>query len=95
MGFRGRRMFRPRFFRPFFYRPMFWWPRLLLWGGFMYFLFGPRHYKLHRDDVTIIERDNGKHAQELSEEELVQTMKKLGIKKIEISNDEKETIERH
>jgi len=51
-------------------------------------------YKLRRDDVTIIERDSGKEVRELSEQELVSAMKKLGIKKIEVSDDEKIVIER-
>jgi hypothetical protein len=87
-GFRGRRVIRPRI-----WRPMFWWPRLFLMGGFMYFLFGSTPYKISKDDVTVIEKEAGKQAKNLSEEELVAAMKKLGIKKLEVSADELDIIE--
>jgi hypothetical protein len=86
-GFRGRRVIRPRI-----WRPMFWWPRLFLMGGFMYFLFGSTPYKISKDDVTV-KKEAGKQAKNLSEEELVAAMKKLGIKKLEVSADELDIIE--
>jgi hypothetical protein len=51
-------------------------------------------YKLRRDDVLVIERETGKKMKELSEDELVSAVKRLGIRKLEISSDEKAIIER-
>ncbi len=48
-----------------------------------------------KDDVVMIEGDTGKKVKELSEEELVSAMKRLGIRKLEISSDEKTVIERN
>ena len=86
--------FRRRVIRPRMRRSMFWWPRLLLYGGFMFFLFGSNPYKLYRDDVTIIEQSTGKQAKDLSEEELVEAMKRLGIRRLEIDPNDREIIER-
>ena len=61
---------------------------MFLWGGFSYLLYDSLMYKLRRDDVVIIERETGKKMKELSEEELVSAMKRLGIRKLEISSDE-------
>ena len=89
----GRVFGRRRMFMPF--RRMFWWPRLFLWGGFMYLLFGSMMYKVRRDDATVIERDSGKQVKDMTEEELVAAMKRLGIKSLEISDDERATVERN
>jgi hypothetical protein len=97
---RGRRFgirpmrFRRGLFMPYMWRPYCWWPRLFIMGSFLYFLFGSRPYKVHRDKVTLIEQETGKKAKDLNEEELVSTMKKMGIKCLEISDDEIIAIER-
>jgi hypothetical protein len=89
MGFKRRRMF-----MPYMWGPILWWPRMFLMGSFLYFLFGSRPYKVHRNQVTVIERETGKEAGDLSEEELVSAMRNLGIKRLEISDDERVAIER-
>jgi len=91
-GFRGGFRRRPRF-RPVM-RRRFFWPRMFLWGGFLYLIFGSMMYKLRRDDVTIIQRETGKAVKEMSEEELVTVMKRLGIKKLEIAEEEKANVQR-
>jgi hypothetical protein len=73
---------------------MLWWPRLFFMGSFLIFLFGAKPYKLHRDDVKAIERETGTQAEDLTEDEIITAMKKLGIKKLELSPDEREVIER-
>jgi hypothetical protein len=85
----GMGMFMPRM-----WGPMFWWPRMFLMGSFLFFLFGSRPYKVRRNRVTVIEREAGKPATELTEEELVAAMKRLGIRKLEITPEEREAIER-
>ena len=89
MGFRRRRMF-----MPFMWGPIFWWPRMFMMGSFLYLLFGSRPYRVHRNDVTVIERDTGRDARNLSEEELISAMRRLGIKRLEVSDDERIAIER-
>ncbi len=86
--------FRRGFFMPYMWRPYCWWPRLFIMGSFLYFLFGSRPYKVHRDQVTVIEHETGKKATDLTEEELVSAMKKMGIKRLDISDDERIAIER-
>ena len=68
---------------------------MFLWGGFSYLMYDSMMYKLRRDDMVIIERETGKKVKELSEEELVSAMKRLGIRKLEISSDEKAVIVRN
>ena len=58
------------------------------------FLFGVMPYKLHRDDVRVIERETGTQAKDLTEDDLKAAMKKLGIKKIELTPEDREAIER-
>lgn len=81
-------------FRPMRRRRVFWWPRLFIWGGFSYLMYDSMFYKLRKDDVVVIERETGKKIKELSEEELVSVMRSHGIRKFEISPDEKVIIER-
>jgi hypothetical protein len=86
---------RRRMFRLMRRRSIFWWPRLFFWGGFSYLLYDSMMYKLRRNDMVIIESETGKKVKELSEEELVSAMKRLGIRKLEISSDEKAVIVRN
>ena len=74
---------------------VFWFPRLFLWGGFMYLLFVSMMYKVHREDVSVIEHDSGRRVKDLSEEELVAGMKRLGIKSLEIGDEERAAVERN
>lgn len=74
------------------WRPMLWWPRLLLMGSFMLLLYESIAYKLHRNDVRIIERETGKPAKDLTEDELVAAMKKHGIQKHAVTQEDRETI---
>jgi len=48
----------------------------------------------HRNQVTVIERETGKEAGDLTEEELVSAMRRLGIKRLEVTDDERIAIER-
>ena len=89
MRFRHRRMF-----MPYMWGPILWWPRMFLMGSFLYFLFGSRPYKVHRNQVTVIERETGKDAGDLTEKELVSAMRRLGIRRLEVSDDEQVAIER-
>ena len=86
--------FRPRMFRPMMWRPFFWWPRMYLMGSFLFFLFGSTLYKMPRDRVTVIEREAGKPASDMTEEELVAAMKRLGITRLEVTPDERDAIKR-
>lgn len=54
----------------------------------MYYVFSGNTYKVHRNDVTVIETETGKKSGDTSEEELLATMRKLGINKLEVSDDE-------
>ena len=94
MRFRRRMMFGPRMFRPMMWSPFFWWPRMYLMGSFLFFLFGSTLYKMPRDRVTVIERETGKPASDMTEEELVAAMKRLGITRLEVTPDERDAIER-
>ena len=59
---------------------------LLLLGGTM--------YKLHNDDVDRIERNTSSKAEDLTEEQLVASMRKLGINRIELTEDDRRKLER-
>lgn len=48
--------------------------------------------KLHRQDVERIEEATGKSTDEMTEEELVSAMKRLGIKKLEVTPEDHERI---
>ena len=54
----------------------------------MYLLYDSMAYKLYDDDVGRIERETGKPARDLSEEELVAAMKRLGIQKLELTQED-------
>lgn len=62
-------------------------------GSFLYFLFGSRPYNFFRDHVTVIERETGKDARDSTEGEPVSAMKRLGIKRLELTDDERIAIE--
>ncbi len=48
--------------------------------------------KLRREDAATIEDDAGKDISEMDEEELVETMQRLGIKSISLTDEEKKTV---
>ena len=50
-------------------------------------------YKLSQPDVERVEQYTGKDADDLSEEELIDAMDKLGIKKMELTDEDKAAIE--
>jgi hypothetical protein len=64
----------------------------MMMGGFMYLLYDSMAYKLYDDDVGRIERETGKPVKDLSKEELVVAMKRLGIQKLEITPEDRDTI---
>jgi len=67
--------------------------RWLMMGPAMLLLFGgAAAYKLHRDDARRIETVTGKSATDLTEDELLAAMKKLGIQKLELSEEDKAAI---
>ena len=51
----------------------------------MFLLYDQMAYKLHQDDVARIERASGTPVRDLSEDDLVAAMKRLGIQKLEIT----------
>jgi len=51
-------------------------------------------YKLSRNDVEAIERQTGRSADDLTEEELVATMKQLSINRLELSSEDRMAAER-
>lgn len=51
--------------------------------------------KLHRRDVERIEEDTGKSTKNMTEAELVTAMKRLGIKKLEITPEDQEMLSEH
>ena len=48
--------------------------------------------KLKHEDATSIESETGKTITEMDEEELVETMQRLGIKSISLTDEEKKTV---
>lgn len=56
-------------------------------GGCLFLLYDQMAYKLHQDDADRIERASVKPVRNLSEDELVAAMKRLGIQKLEITPD--------
>ena len=83
---------RPFWWYPLWWRPLYWMPWTLMMGGFIYLLYDSIAYKLYASDVDRIERDTGKIAKDLSEEELLTAMKHLGIQKLEIAPEDHEVI---
>ena len=93
---RGRRMRRrPMRIHPFYRRRRilrpFWRP--LSWGMFTLLLLGGTMYKLQNDDVDRIERYTSRRAEDLTEEELVAAMRKLGIKRLELTEEDRRKLE--
>lgn len=60
----------------------------------MILLYETLAYKLHREDVRIIEHETGKPANELTEDELVAAMKRKGIQQHEVTPEDREAIAR-
>ena len=54
----------------------------------MFLLYDRMAYKLYQDDVDRIERTSGKPVGDLSENELVAAMKRLGIQKLEVTPED-------
>jgi hypothetical protein len=61
-------------------------------GPFMLLLFDRTPYKLRQSDVGRIETAAGRSATDLSEEELVAAMRRLGIQKLELSDEDDAAI---
>lgn len=72
--------------------PLLWWPRIIMMGAFTFLLYDAMAYKFHHDDVRRIERATGKPAKDLTEEELVAAMQRLGISRLELTPDEQRTV---
>lgn len=51
-------------------------------------------YKLQQEDAKKIEQSTGKKVEDLTEEELVTSMKKLGIKSIELTEEDETKLEK-
>ena len=51
-----------------------------------------RAVKLPREDMQRLEYDTGKHIEEMYEEALVTEMKRLGVKSIPLTDDEKQIV---
>jgi len=51
-------------------------------------------FKMHRHDADRIQTETGKAPEDMTEEELTSAMKKLGIKSLELTRDEKLRVER-
>lgn len=51
-------------------------------------------YKLQNEDVDRIERNTSSKAEDLTEEQLVASMRKLGINRIELTEDDRRKLER-
>ena len=63
--------------------------RMLFRSFILLALAGSHHrHKFHSDDLDRIERYYNKPAEDLTEEELKDAMKKLGIKKLELTEEE-------
>ena len=82
--------------RPLMWGPPMWrrgfWTRWLWMGPFMLLLFDTGTYKLHQRDVGRIETATGRSAADLNEEELVAAMRRLGIQKLELSDEDETAI---
>ncbi len=87
--FMGRR---PFWWYPIWWRPLYWMPWTMMMGGFLYLLYDSMAYKLYNDDGGRIERETGKRVRDLNEDELKASMKRLGISKLELSPEDRETI---
>ena len=87
-----RRPMRPRVWRRLFRWHRGRWARWLWMGPAMLVLFNTASYKLHADDIERVEQNTGKAATNLSEEELVLAMRKLGIKSLELTDEDQDAI---
>ena len=69
--------------------------RILVGGAVLLAVGGAAYgaYKLSQPDVERVEQYTGKDADDLSEEELIDAMDKLGIKKLELTDEDKAAIE--
>lgn len=74
------------------WRPFLWWPRVWMMGVFTFLLYDVMAYKFHRDDVQRIERATGKPAKDLTEDELVAAMQRLGVTRLELTPGEQRTV---
>ena len=61
-------------------------------GPFMLLLYGPAAYKLHQIDVERVQDDTGKPADALTEKELVGAMKSLGIRRLELTDEDRSAL---
>ncbi len=59
---------------------------ILLWFG------GPSAHKLNREDAKRIESDTGRRVTDLSECELVDSLRRLSIRKPELTEDDIEAL---
>ena len=78
---------RRRIVRRNFRRGIFW--GRFVFGAFTILTLGGIIFKIHNNDVMRLEGHYGKKIENISEAELVQSMKKLGIKKLEVTEEEK------
>jgi len=64
--------------------------RRMLFGSFILLALSGSHHKhkFHSDDLDRIEKHYNKPVEDLTEEELIDAMKKLGIKKLELTEEE-------
>ena len=85
---RRRRPFATRWRRPFIWHRGLW-ARWLWMGPFMLLLYGPAAYKLHQSDVERIQHGTGKSADALTEKELAVAMKSLGIRRLELTEEDR------
>ena len=69
--------------------------RILVGGAVLLAIGGAAYgaYKLSQPDVEKVEQYTGKDADDLTEEELLDAMDKLGIKKLELTDEDKAAIE--
>ena len=67
--------------------------RRLLLGNAVILFAGSQIVKLNRSDVERIEEAAGKTAEDLSEDELLAAMKKLGIHRLELTSEDEDAID--
>ena len=72
---------------------MMWPSMMLLMGAFTILLYGSRPVKLRKTDVKKIEVNTGKSVEDLTEEELMDTLKRLEIEKLELSDEDRAQVE--
>jgi len=85
---------RPRPFYRGYYRPYygsFFWTRRL-WRGFTYLLMGGLAYKMLSPDVNRIEEYSGSRVEEMSEDDLKESMARLGIRRLELTPEDEERL---